>query len=51
MSLTEDGKHMFETVQKLQGSQAEQMNANIITKFETVQKLQGSQANSLMISV
>ncbi len=51
MSLTEDGKHMFETVQKLQGSQAEKMNANIITKFETVQKLQGSQASNITLKL
>ena len=34
----------FETVQKLQGSQAIQLNVLLNALFETVQKLQGSQA-------
>ena len=36
----------FETVQKLQGSQAAEATAGVLAKFETVQKLQGSQAGS-----
>ena len=35
---------MFETVLKLQGSQAAQNNPQAIMEFETVLKLQGSQA-------
>ena len=35
---------MFETVQKLQGSQAGDWQEVVDDMFETVQKLQGSQA-------
>ena len=35
---------MFETVQKLQGSQAQKRRDLVAGAFETVQKLQGSQA-------
>ena len=36
----------FETIQKLQGSQAQRQNLLPEGKFETIQKLQGSQAGS-----
>ena len=36
----------FETVQKLQGSQARVPGARAFNQFETVQKLQGSQAHA-----
>ena len=38
---------MFETVQKLQGSQADLQGGGQVAGFETVQKLQGSQARTL----
>ena len=34
----------FETIQKLQGSQAYIMKETVVFLFETIQKLQGSQA-------
>ena len=39
---------MFETVQKLQGSQAQTRQAHQQPLFETVQKLQGSQAKAVL---
>ena len=35
---------MFETIQKLQGSQAKSLQRGRDQQFETIQKLQGSQA-------
>ena len=37
---------MFETIQKLQGSQADPISRHNDTQFETIQKLQGSQAGA-----
>ena len=42
--MQELGINLFETVQKLQGSQAPDTSPTHAPKFETVQKLQGSQA-------
>ena len=39
---------MFETIQKLQGSQAKLKYQPEALKFETIQKLQGSQAKGRM---
>ena len=42
---------MFETIQKLQGSQAEGEGNAQQHKFETIQKLQGSQALMTFMSI
>ena len=42
---------MFETVQKLQGSQATVIMERKLVLFETVQKLQGSQASNITLKL